>query len=456
MGSKPGIMAADKVQVFIDLDGTLADSLGVLRHAYESFLKKYGRKGSEAEFQRLNGPTTLQVAEALRTAHKIPLSVSQMRRAYIAHLADVYLKKVKPMPGADRLLASLTGKGFKVHLVTSSLRPIALKWVEARGWKRYFSTCTFGDEVKRGKPDPEIYRLAFRRARTAPESAIVIEDSANGCRSGKAAGAEVLLVAGGHKGVLDVPVADHAVRDLSTLKVFFKQEDWKRLRSTPLAAGAFDVRLVPGAKVPARAANNLLCLQRIERKARTVFLGRYRAYRGFISALRAGRPHGQALAVSGLTTVRTAGGTKFLVGLRSKQVSTYRNTWEWVPSGGIDPDGAGGNGSIDLKKMLLKEFTEEAGLRSDRVLRAERLGVIRDRAINTYDFVLHLELRPGVDREPLCYPEAEYSRMSWMNAAAVKRLVRSGAKVIPAFYPIWNLYEQRSARKGPQHKGKRS
>ena len=42
--------------LFIDLDGTLASSLTALKEVYFSFLTGLGAKGSEAEFQRLNGP----------------------------------------------------------------------------------------------------------------------------------------------------------------------------------------------------------------------------------------------------------------------------------------------------------------------------------------------------------------------------------------------------------------
>jgi beta-phosphoglucomutase-like phosphatase (HAD superfamily) len=46
----------DRSGLFIDLDGTLADSLGVLRRVYFLFLREFDQEGSDAEFDRLNGP----------------------------------------------------------------------------------------------------------------------------------------------------------------------------------------------------------------------------------------------------------------------------------------------------------------------------------------------------------------------------------------------------------------
>jgi phosphoglycolate phosphatase-like HAD superfamily hydrolase len=44
--------------LFVDLDGTLADSLGLLRKVYFRFMEKFGRKGSDSEFnQPARGPS---------------------------------------------------------------------------------------------------------------------------------------------------------------------------------------------------------------------------------------------------------------------------------------------------------------------------------------------------------------------------------------------------------------
>ena len=58
--------------LFLDLDGTLADSLTALKNVYHSFLASYGASGDEVEFQRLNGPPLGEIIERLRMAHKLP------------------------------------------------------------------------------------------------------------------------------------------------------------------------------------------------------------------------------------------------------------------------------------------------------------------------------------------------------------------------------------------------
>ena len=50
------------------------------------------------------------------------------------------------------------------------------------------------DEVAHGKPAPDVYLEAARRLGIAPASCLVVEDSLNGVRAGKAAGMFVVLV----------------------------------------------------------------------------------------------------------------------------------------------------------------------------------------------------------------------------------------------------------------------
>ncbi len=51
-----------------------------------------------------------------------------------------------------------------------------------------------GEDVVRGKPDPEGYETAARRLRVAPERCLVVEDAEAGIRAGIAAGAHTLVV----------------------------------------------------------------------------------------------------------------------------------------------------------------------------------------------------------------------------------------------------------------------
>ncbi len=59
--------------------------------------------------------------------------------------------------------------------------------------RRLFQVIITGDQVRHGKPHPEPYRLAFRRLRVPPASAVVVENAPYGIQSARAAGAGAIL-----------------------------------------------------------------------------------------------------------------------------------------------------------------------------------------------------------------------------------------------------------------------
>ena len=89
----------------MDLDGTLADSLDLMRRVYDSFLESFGRQGNDEEFERLNGPPLGVGVEMLRRSHGLPGDVDRLLARYQGLAAGGYAKYSRPMPGARRLLA---------------------------------------------------------------------------------------------------------------------------------------------------------------------------------------------------------------------------------------------------------------------------------------------------------------------------------------------------------------
>jgi HAD superfamily hydrolase (TIGR01509 family) len=422
------------VPVFLDLDGTLVDSIQVLREAYTGFVTARGGRPSRAEFDRLNGPTTAQVADALRKAHRLGGGAAKVREDYIAHVADVYLRRARPAKGAVRTLERLRRSGHPLHLVTSSLPRIAGAWIRKSGWRRYFRTMTFGDEVRAGKPDPAIYRTAFKKAGLSEGAErIVVEDSPNGCAAAKRAGACVLAV--GPSAAQTRPYSDGVFKDLDGVSRWLLSGGWSDARYVD-RAGA--VRAGFAGSRPRVTRDRLLCLTRKTADGR--YLGRFRPYWDFVAAMRRRAPHDPALAVCAVTTHGSGADMKVLMGQRSREVAMYPGEWETVPAGGIDPDAARKGGTIDLRGMILKEFGEETGLDPALAARVTGFGAVRDRSCNAYDLALHLELRRGSDRARLDFPKKEYTRMRWVSRQDIPKFVKA-RQVVPTLGPLLRAFE---------------
>jgi HAD superfamily hydrolase (TIGR01509 family) len=91
-------------------------------------------------------------------------------------------------PGVEDYLRQAKELGLRVGLASSSNREWVEKHLREHGLFDYFEVIRTSDDVKRVKPDPELYLSALEILGVAPEHAVAFEDSPNGTRAAKAAG----------------------------------------------------------------------------------------------------------------------------------------------------------------------------------------------------------------------------------------------------------------------------
>ncbi|XP_021865068.1 bifunctional riboflavin kinase/FMN phosphatase-like isoform X4 [Spinacia oleracea] len=121
--------------------------------------------------------------------------------------------------GANRLINHLHGHGIPIALASNSPRPfIEKKLSYHQGWKDSFSVVIGGDEVKAGKPSPDLFLEAAKRLNVQPSSCLVIEDSIPGVTAGKAAGMKVIAVPSLPKQSHLYTMADEVINSLFDLR----------------------------------------------------------------------------------------------------------------------------------------------------------------------------------------------------------------------------------------------
>ena len=177
--------------LFLDFDGTLADSLPALREAYDRFLAAFGRAGSEAEFQALNGPPLPVIVRALKAAHGLGAREAELESLYRRRLADAE-PLVRPAAGAAEVLRRAAERGWSTAVVTSAARAPTQAFLERFGLA--VDVVVGGEDAPPGKPDPAPYRLALERTGCAPEASLAVEDSFGGAGAAVAAGLPTWMV----------------------------------------------------------------------------------------------------------------------------------------------------------------------------------------------------------------------------------------------------------------------
>lgn len=166
--------------VFVDMDGTLLDTLPGLYKVYMTFLKDHHEKGNLAEFNDLNGRNLTEIIHILKNRYLLKSNASELEAYYRELCLDFYRKQPPIFPQALETLQYLKSIGLKLYLVTSASKELASKILANPSLKDLFSGAITGDRVVKGKPDPEIFQLALAECHISPQQAIVIEDAPHG------------------------------------------------------------------------------------------------------------------------------------------------------------------------------------------------------------------------------------------------------------------------------------
>lgn len=184
----------------IDMDGVLYDSMKYHTLAWRQVMAEVGIIRPRDEFYLYEGMTGAATIRLLweRSFHR-SISDEHIRHIY-ARKSRLFEKlgRKEPMPGADRMLATLGANGLERVLVTGSSQKTILDSI-ARDYPGAFreGMRVTAADVTHGKPHPEPYLKGLALAGVAPEEAIVVENAPLGVRAGKAAGVFTVAVTTG-------------------------------------------------------------------------------------------------------------------------------------------------------------------------------------------------------------------------------------------------------------------
>ena len=177
--------------VIFDLDGTLIDNEGVYDRAFCAVLKRRGISCEEmVHIPGIGVRENWDKMIARIGMDEDPKDLAkETQEFYLEHLNEVKVRF-----GVRELMHYLKGRGVKIILATSNTSEIGNRVVEELGLGHHFESRTFGDNVKRRKPAPDLFIKAIQDGGLSPRNTIVIEDSAAGVEAAKAAGTKVIAI----------------------------------------------------------------------------------------------------------------------------------------------------------------------------------------------------------------------------------------------------------------------
>lgn len=97
--------------LFLDLDGTLADSMPVMTAATDRFLKELGLERMGGGHHRWAGRTPFDIMGALKEHNGLDIPVQELVERYYKLVDAAYTDQATVMPGGRRLLAAASQRG---------------------------------------------------------------------------------------------------------------------------------------------------------------------------------------------------------------------------------------------------------------------------------------------------------------------------------------------------------
>lgn len=181
--------------VLFDLDGVLVDTEPWWDEVRIAFAAEHGRSWGPDDQRAVMGANSRGWALIMRERLGLDtLDEAAILGAVVDGVLACYrAREVPRIPGALEAVRRIAASR-PVALASSSHPAIIRAAVEALGLHDVLGAIASSDEVEHGKPAPDVYLLAAERLGTEPARCLVVEDSLNGVRAGRAAGMTVVLV----------------------------------------------------------------------------------------------------------------------------------------------------------------------------------------------------------------------------------------------------------------------
>lgn len=182
--------------VIFDMDGVLIDSYAAHFAGWSQMYRELNVPYTEADFAADFGRTSRDILFR-RFGTELPDDrIRELDERKEALFRDSLRKNFTPMSGARELIDALAAASFKLGIGSSAPPENIELCLNLFGCRDKFKAIVTGQDVTRGKPDPQVFSLAAERLTVAPPNCAVVEDAVHGIEAANRAGMASIALTG--------------------------------------------------------------------------------------------------------------------------------------------------------------------------------------------------------------------------------------------------------------------
>jgi beta-phosphoglucomutase-like phosphatase (HAD superfamily) len=180
--------------IIFDMDGVIVDSEPRHERSFREIFDEMGYGESHGiDFTHYYGRSDRALWVDFVAKHKPPQSLEELCAWKERHFIDL-IKRDKPIfNGLPKLVSDLAVR-YKLAVASGSYHPVIDAILEMESLRQYFPVVVSVQDVKKGKPAPDVFLRAAELLNVDPKNCCVIEDAAAGVTAGKAAGMTVIAI----------------------------------------------------------------------------------------------------------------------------------------------------------------------------------------------------------------------------------------------------------------------
>lgn len=182
--------------VIFDMDGVLIDAKDWHYEALNKALNYFGYNISrEDHLTTFDGMPTREKLDLLSRDRGLPHGlhkfINKLKQQFTMQITH---QNCYPKFEHENLLCNLKKDGYKIAVASNAVRNSVDIMMKLSCLDKYLEFYLSNEDVKKGKPDPEIYNLAIEKLDLKPNEVLIVEDNFHGLEAARASGGNVIQV----------------------------------------------------------------------------------------------------------------------------------------------------------------------------------------------------------------------------------------------------------------------